>query len=257
MSEIAVYEIRKRVAYITINRPEKRNALNPELVTGLQNCFDLAANDEAVKIIVLKANGNVFSAGADLEYLKQMQQFSYKDNLADSRRLATLLETIYTHPKIIIAEAAGSAIAGGCGLATVCDFTFAIPEAQFGYTEVKIGFIPAIVMVFLLRKIGESRAKELTLTGKLISANEAKEIGLIHFVVAATEIEKAVTDFAEDLCKSASGESLKRTKQMIAQLWPDLQKALNYAAGLNAEMRSSEDCKKGISAFLNKEQVHW
>lgn len=257
MSEIVLYEIKNRVAYITINRPEKRNAINPELVTALQNYFEQAASDKSVKIIVLKANGKVFSAGADLEYLKLMQKFSYEDNLADSMRLAKLFETIYTNPKIVVAQVEGSAIAGGCGLATVCDFTFAVPQAQFGYTEVKIGFIPAIVMVFLLRKIGGSHVKELTLTGKLISANQAKEIGLIHFVAAANEMEKKVSDFAEELCKSASSESLRRTKQMIAHSGLSLQKALDDAAKLNAEMRSTEDCKKGISAFLNKEQVQW
>jgi methylglutaconyl-CoA hydratase len=257
MSEIVLYEIKNRVAYITLNRAEKRNALNPDLVNALQNYFTQAANDESVKIIVLKANGKVFSAGADLEYLKQLQQFSFEDNLADSKQLAKLFETIYTHPKVIIAQVQGSAIAGGCGLATVCDFTFAVAEAQFGYTEVKIGFIPAIVMVFLLRKIGEIRAKELTLTGKLISAQEAREMGLIHLVVSTTEIEEAVYNFAEELCRNASSESLKRTKQMIAKLSPDLQVSLNYAAQINAEMRSTEDCKKGISAFLNKEQVNW
>ena len=152
----------------------------------------------------------------------------------------------------------GSAIAGGCGLMTVCDFCFAIPEAKFGYTEVRIGFIPALVSVFLARKISGTAMRELLLTGKLISADEAREIGLINEVVAKEEIQGQVKNFAEKICDECSGQSLTSTKQLLSKISRDeLHKALDLAAQMNAEARSSDDCKKGIDAFLRKEKMKW
>ena len=146
------YEAKDRIGFLTLNRPTKRNALNHELVTELLLGFQKAASDDSVKVIVLRANGETFCAGADLVYLQQMQKFSYEENLSDSLQLKELFLQIYTSKKVVIAQVQGAALAGGCGLITVCDFVFAVPEAKFGYTEVKIGFVPAIVMVFLLRK---------------------------------------------------------------------------------------------------------
>ncbi|HWA36104.1 MAG TPA: enoyl-CoA hydratase/isomerase family protein, partial [Cyclobacteriaceae bacterium] len=163
------YMVADRVGYITLNRPEKRNALNQEMVSELEAAFQKASSDDSAKVIVLRARGEAFCAGADLGYLQQLQKYSYEENLADSSHLKELFFLIYTLNKVVIAEVQGAALAGGCGLAAVCDFVFTVPEAKFGYTEVKIGFIPAIVTVFLLRKIGESRAKELLLSGSLIS----------------------------------------------------------------------------------------
>jgi len=252
------YDVVDRIGIITLARPEKRNALNDKVVAELTEAFVRAENDKAVKVILLKAEGEVFSAGADLEYLQQLQKNSFDDNLADSKRLAELFSKIYTLKKVVIAQVEGAAIAGGCGLATVCDFTFATPESQFGYTEVKIGFIPAIVMVFLLRKIGVTRSKELLLTGKLVDATYAKSISLINDVYEKNMIESVVMKFAVELCSSASGSSLELTKNMVAQVQHlPLDGALDYAAQLNAKARSTEDCKRGINAFLNKEKISW
>ncbi len=252
------YDVSNRIGVITLARPEKRNALNDKVVTELSEAFTKAENDKAVKVIILKAQGEVFSAGADLDYLQQLQKNSFEENLADSKHLAELFNKIYTLKKVVIAQVEGAAIAGGCGLATVCDFTFATPESQFGYTEVKIGFIPAIVMVFLLRKIGVSRSKELLLTGKLIDATYAKSISLINDVYEKNMMEANVLKFAGELCSSASESSLALTKRMMAQVQHlPLDEALNYAAQLNAKARSTEDCKRGINAFLNKEKISW
>ncbi|HAC23901.1 MAG TPA: methylglutaconyl-CoA hydratase, partial [Cytophagales bacterium] len=155
------YHAEDCIGYITLNRPDKRNALSPELIKALSEAFDRATRDEQAKVIVLKANGEAFCSGADLAFLQQMQAFSEEENYQDSSRLKELFLKIYTLPKVVIAQVQGHALAGGCGLATVCDFTFAVPQARFGYTEVKIGFVPAIVMVFLLRKLGEQKAKQL------------------------------------------------------------------------------------------------
>ena len=252
------YAVKERVGYITLARAEKRNALNYEMVSELKRAFAAAEDDEACKVIVLRAEGKVFCAGADLEYIQRLQQYDYHENLADSTHLMELFRLIYTLKKVVIAQIHGHAIAGGCGLAAICDFAFAVPEARFGYTEVKIGFIPAIVKVFLLRKIGEARAKQLLLTGDLIPAQEAQAYGLVNYVVPAAELEDSVYAFAQKLCQENSRQSMEVTKEMIARVQEmSLEEGLKYAAEMNAVARGSEDCQKGIAAFLNKEPLVW
>lgn len=252
------YQVTDRVATITLNRPEKRNALNAQVVTELQNAFERAAEDSEAKVIILAASGDAFCAGADLAYLQELQQNTYEENLADSTHLKKLFHQIYTHPKVVIAKVQGHAIAGGCGLATVCDFSFTVPEAMFGYTEVRIGFIPAIVKVFLLRKIGEGKSKELLLSGELINAEKAVQMGLINRVVAVEALDEKVDAFARMLVQKNSGQSMTFTKQMIAAVQEmTLEEGLDYAAAQNARARASEDCQKGIAAFLNKEKPTW
>lgn len=252
------YLINNRVAYIILNRSEKRNALNSEIVTELSHAFEKAEHDEKVKVIVLKANGEVFSAGADLDYLKKLQSNSFEENLADSNLLRKLFEQIYGQPKIVIAQVQGHAIAGGCGLASVCDFIFSTPAAKFGYTEVKIGFIPAIVSLFLIRRIGEGKAKELLFSGDLIDADYAKQIGLVNYLCSDENIEAEVFAYAEKLCKTTSAQSIALTKQLLNNVQDlPLTEALEFAAEMNAHARSTNDCKNGINAFLNKKKIEW
>ncbi|NEM97330.1 enoyl-CoA hydratase/isomerase family protein [Pontibacter burrus] len=252
------YKVHERVGYITLARAEKRNALNYEVVSELKRAFAAAEEDDVCKVIVLRAEGKVFCAGADLEYIQKLQSNDYQENLLDSTHLMELFRMIYTLKKVVIAQIHGHAIAGGCGLAAICDFGFTVPEARFGYTEVKIGFIPAIVKVFLLRKIGEARAKQLLLTGDLISAAEAANYGLVNYVVPAEELEQRVEDFAQKLCAENSRQSMEVTKEMIARVQEmTLEEGLQYAAEMNAVARSSEDCQRGIAAFLNKEIISW
>lgn len=252
------YETKEKIGYITLNRLEKRNALNAELVDELKTTFKKAEEDSNVKVIVLKAEGKTFCAGADLAYLQSLQKNSFDENLADSKNLADLYKTIYTLNKVVIAQVEGHAIAGGAGLATVCDFVFAVPEAKYGYTEVAIGFVPAIVSFFLIRKIGETKVKELLLTGKLITAEEAQKLNIFNFIEKSEKIEKTVNDFAQNIIKNASGDSLTLTKKIISDIQNfDYNKAMNFAAEINAMSRETEDCKKGIAAFLNKEKIEW
>ena len=252
------YSVKDRIGFITLNRPEKRNALSFELVEELKINFARAEGDDGVKVIVLRANGETFCAGADLSYLQKLQNFSRKENLEDSRLLKDLFYKIYTLSKVVIAQVQGHALAGGCGLATVCDFVYAVPEAKFGYTEVKIGFIPAIVMVFLIRKIGEQKSKHLLLSGELVSAESAVQFGLAKKIVNNEILETAVIDFALRLIKNNSGQSMGLTKRMIGEVQSmKLEDALEYAAEKNVEARASDDCKKGIQAFLNKEDLIW
>ncbi len=255
---LVLYEVKERIGYITLNRPDKRNALSFELVAELKEAFDRAEKDSTAKVIVLRANGEAFCAGADLASLQKLQSNSFEENIADSNHLKELFMKIYQLKKVVIAQVQGHALAGGCGLATVCDFVFAVPEAKFGYTEVKIGFIPAMVLVFLIRKIGEQRSKHLLLSGELVQGNDAINFGLINFLVGKDELEKNVNDFAQKLIVNNSAHSMNLTKQMIDQVQSmSLIDALTYAARMNAEMRASDDCKKGISSFLNKEKLSW
>jgi len=259
MSEpLVLYSVSERIATITINRPEKRNALSPELVNMLTETFIRASEDEEAKVVILNANGTAFSAGADLAYLQQLQQNTYEENLADSENLKRLFTTIYYLPKVVIAQIEGHAIAGGCGLATVCDIIFSIPEAGFGYTEVKLGFVPAIVSCFLLRKTSETIVKRILLSGELFSADEALDYGLITFVTSKEDIRLKTRDFALKLCNEASGNSLMVTKQLIGQTSNSLlEKSLSLAVQINARVRDSEDFKKGTLAFLDKQKLNW
>ncbi|GJM30083.1 MAG: enoyl-CoA hydratase [Cyclobacteriaceae bacterium] len=256
--EVIEYKISDRIAHITLNRPQKRNALNKEMVSLLTQRIIEANNHPEVKLVVLGARGKVFSAGADLKYLKSLQKNTYEENIADSGSLRDLFQLIYTLDKVVIAKVQGHAIAGGCGLASVCDLVISQPDAMFGYTEVRIGFVPAIVMVYLLRRLGEGSARELLLSGHLIDALTAKKIGLVNRVVPSESLDGAVATLAKRIIEDNSEQSMKRVKTMISKIQDlDFEAALNYAVKQNADARNSEDCKKGIQAFIEKKPIKW
>jgi len=257
MTDIIKISYHNRVARILMNRPEKRNALNDEMVLALKNAFAEIQHNQDTKAVILEGAGEAFCAGADLGYLQKLQTNTFEENHTDSSSLMELFKMLYSFPKPIIAKVVGPAIAGGCGLATVCDFCFASPESSFGYTEVKIGFVPAIVMVFLSKKIGEGKARELLLTGKIINSQEAKEFGLINDVVEAESLDYHTQNFAEKLAANCSEDSIRMIKEMFFAMPSNYQESLEYAAKMNATARANEDCKKGISAFLNKEKLKW
>lgn len=250
-------KIKERIGYITLTRPEKRNALSPQLVAALLDAFNQLNADAAVKIIVLKSSDKPFSAGADLAYLQEMSKFTDEENVDDSMKLKTLFEAIYTSPKITISQVEGPALAGGCGLATLVDFCFATNEASFGYTEAKIGFVPALVMVYLREKMGLNAMKEWLLTGKIYTADQAKEQGLVYSVVGEENIVSEIETFAQKLLVQVSEQSVALTKEMLRNLPYNREEALIYAANMNAKARKSEDCKRGVAAFLNKEKLSW
>lgn len=252
------YSVKDRIGFITLNRPEKRNALSHELVSELKLAFEKAETDSGVKVVILRANGEAFCAGADLTYLDKLLSFSRQQNLDDSNHLRSIFLKIYTFKKIVVAQVQGHALAGGCGLVTVCDFVFAIPEAKLGYTEVKIGFVPAMVMVFLIRRIGEQKAKHLLLSGELVSGDRAVDFGLVNKIVPKELIENTVLEFVQKLVKGNSAQSMELTKKMIEEVQSmKLEDALDYAAEQNAFARTTDDFKKGIKAFLAKEDLNW
>lgn len=258
MKDIVLSRIEDRVGYIKLNRPEKRNAMSPILISRLHQAFVEMSQKEEVKVIVLEAEGKAFCAGADLAYLQEMEGFSYAKNLEDSNHLKELFTLIYNLPKVVIAKIQGHALAGGCGLVTVCDFAFSVPNALFGYTEVRIGFVPAMVSVFLVEQIGMAKTQELLLSGELISAEKAAELGLITEVCHDEFLDKSVKDFTRKLISQNSGFSMAATKSLLRAINRDKREtALINACEVNAKARSHGDFVKGISSFLKKSNPDW
>lgn len=245
------YEVKNSTAVITLNRPEKRNALNPELVSGIKEKIQVAQSDVDVKFIIITGEGKSFCAGADLEYLNKIKDYSSIENEKDSESLAEMFLSIYNCSKPTIAAVNGAAIAGGCGLASVCDFIIAHPEvSKFGYSEVKIGFIPAIVSIFLIKRIGEGRAKQLFLSGEIINGSAAYEIGLVNYL--AENVVKSAIEVSEKL-NTNSIESMMMTKRMINTISNmDIKSAVDYCLRLNVLSRSTKDFEEGLKKFLNK-----
>lgn len=258
MSEIVLFDIRDRIGYITLNRPEKKNALNTELVAALKQALSHAIQSVDCKVIVIEGAGDVFCSGADLEYIQKLQAFSDEENLTDSRHLMDLFLMISQCPKVVISKVQGAALAGGCGLATVSDICIASNTASFGYTEARIGFIPAMVMVFLLRKISGHVARELLLSARIINAEEAVRCNLIHTIVPHDELTDYVHQYAAKIASGTSPQSIAMIKQMVLECMEmPFHDAMNYAAEMNVKARKSDDCKTGIAAFLNKQPLKW
>ena len=253
MQELPVeYRLDNGVATITLNRPDKRNALNRATVDALTDAVARAERDEVVAIIVAGA-GPVFCAGADLAYLQQLQEFSIEENVDDSRALATALMALRSTPIPVIARVHGHAIAGGCGLATVCDIVYAVDGIKFGYTEVGIGFIPAIVTAFLLQRAPQSGTRELLLSGRIIESGEAARRGIVTEVFGD---EKGLDEAIDSLCKRMRGAdrgAILMTKEMIGTMeGMTLESALEYGVRMNAFARTRPECQAGIAAFLEK-----
>jgi len=243
-------------ATITLNRPDKRNAINPAMISELQTALD-DIEKKRVRVVILAANGPAFCAGMDLDMLQAIAKQSPQENQEDSRRMAKLFRRIWSFPRPLIAAVNGHALAGGCGIATLCDFTLAVPEANFGYTEVRIGFLPAIVSVFLTRQIGDKRARDLLLTGRKVSAKEAQQLGLISEIVEPEKLLTRASELADYLVEVSPG-SLSRAKRLLvsaeqAGVDADLERAVLE----NARIRCTPDFKEGIASFLEKRKPIW
>jgi methylglutaconyl-CoA hydratase len=254
-----LYTTSGRKAVITLNRPEKRNALDDVMIRELTAAFQQAARDPQIKIILLEAAGKAFCAGADLEYLERMASFDLEQNKTDSQQLAVLFRLIHELRKPVIAMVGGAALAGGCGLASVCDFIIADEgNATFGYTEVRIGFIPAIVLTFLIKRIGEGKARELVMRGNTIDARRAYEIGLVGELVPGTDLEAAAHRLADELITHNSLLAMGLCKELLSKMHGlNLPDTLEFAANMNAAARMTPDCKQGVGAFLRKERINW
>jgi len=244
------------VATLTLNRPEKRNAISFDLIDDLLRALDEVAKSEAV-VLILTGAGKAFCSGMDLENLKTLLGRTPEQNLQDSQTMVQLFRSLYEFPKVTIAAVNGAAIAGGTGLALLCDFTLAIPEAKFGYTEVRIGFVPAIVSTFLLRQVGEKQARDLLLTGRLFSADEAARMGLVTEIVPADNLMARARELAALLMEN-SPASLRATKQLLTNhARAEIDCQIEAAVRENAAIRTTADFREGISSFLEKRKPVW
>jgi methylglutaconyl-CoA hydratase len=244
------------VATITLNRPEKRNAISFELIDDLLSALKEVDLSDAL-VLILTGEGKAFSSGMDLENLKALIGRSPEQNLKDSKTMVQLFRSLYEFPKVTIAAVNGAAIAGGTGLALLCDFTLAVPEAKFGYTEVRIGFVPAIVSTFLLRQVGEKHARDLLLTGRIIGTEEAARMGLINEIVAPEKLMPRARELAAQLMEN-SPSSLRATKQLLTDhACAELDAQIDAAVRENAAIRTTADFREGISSFLEKRKPVW
>lgn len=247
-----------RIITVTLNRPERRNALNKSLVLELTRVLRSLDQDEFVRVVLLTGAEKTFSAGADLEALSNMAEASDEENLEDSRALATLFSTIRNSTKVIIAWVNGHAIAGGSGLAAACDLSIAAQSAKFGFTEVRIGFVPALVSVLLKSRLSETQCRDLLLSGRLFLAEEAAAMGLITRAVPDVELEDEVMKIADGIARNTSSQAIARTKSLLAKLDSiPFNEAMELAARANADARRSGDCLAGVQAFLDKKDAPW
>jgi methylglutaconyl-CoA hydratase len=244
------------IATITLNRPDKRNAISYELINDLIRALEEVKNS-AARTLILTGAGKAFCSGMDLDDLKSLIGRTPEQNLEDSRKMVSLFRSLYEFPKPTIAAVNGPAIAGGTGLALLCDFTLTVPDAKFGYTEVRIGFVPAIVATFLLRQVGEKIARDLLLTGRIFEVQEAVKMGLINEIVPAEELLPRARELAAQLAEN-SPLSLFNTKRLLTDhARAELDMQIEAAVRENASIRESADFREGIESFLEKRKPKW
>jgi methylglutaconyl-CoA hydratase len=257
MSDPVLVETRSGgVVRLTLNRPDKRNALNAELVGALNDAMQRTARDPTVHVVALAGAGKDFCAGLDLAELARIADpavaNSYEKGLADARALGALFARMRAHPRPLVALVHGRALAGGCGLATACDLVLASEAAELAYTEVQLGFVPALVMSLLRRKVGETRAFELVALGNRYSARDAMALGLVNRVYAVDAFDREAAAYVDELASRPPG-ALALTKRLLYELdGMPLPAALERGAEVNAQARISEECRSGVRRFLEK-----
>jgi methylglutaconyl-CoA hydratase len=249
-------ETENGVETITMNRPEKRNALCPLLIEELTIALHEAETSEC-GVVILTGAGPAFCSGLDMENLEILSASTPEEHRRDGENMALVLRTLYDFPKPIIAAVNGPAIAGGMALATIPDFTLASPEAKFGYTEVRVGFVPAIVASFLIRQVGELRTRELLLSGKIIRAQEAMELGLVTQIIERSDLMPSARALAQTLLLN-SPQAMQAVKRLLSQhAKRRLDEEIEDAIEMNAEQRSAEDFKEGVLAFKQHRRADW
>jgi methylglutaconyl-CoA hydratase len=245
-----------RIATVTFNRPEKRNALSFQMISEILTALDEIEKSEAL-VAIFTGAGKAFCAGMDLDELKSLTGKTHAENVEDSRRMAELFRLLYDFPKPTIAAVNGAAIAGGAGIATMCDFTLAVSEANFGYTEVRIGFVPAIVSSILVWQVGHKIARDLLLTGRIFDAGEAQRIGLVNEVVTPENLARRARTLAGQIMEN-SPTSVRLTKKLInGFIDKALDDQMQQAVEENAAIRQTADFREGVNSFLEKRKPRW
>jgi methylglutaconyl-CoA hydratase len=244
------------LVWVTLNRPEKRNAISPRMIDELTAALEGIERSDA-RAVILAGAGKAFCAGMDLAALRALPSQSSAKILADARHIAAMFRRVYDFPKPLVAAVNGPAIAGGCAVATLADLTLAVPQAKFGYTEVKVGFMPAIVVPFVVRQLGEKRARDLFLTGRVFGAKEAFRLGLVNEIVPPAELLPRAREVASGMA-ALSPLSMKFTKRLLAgRAAAELDRDLELAVQESARIRASADFREGLSAFLERRQPVW
>ncbi|MGE5326751.1 MAG: enoyl-CoA hydratase/isomerase family protein [Deltaproteobacteria bacterium] len=245
-----------QVTTITLNRPEKRNAITPAMIHDISVALDSVEHGPA-RVAILTGAGRAFCSGMDLDVLKEFHSETPAHLLEDARRIAAMFRKIYMFPKPLIAAVNGAAIAGGCGIATFCDFTLAVPEAKFGYTEVRIGFMPAIVAAFVVRQVGDKRARDLLLSGRIFTADDAYHMGLVNEIVPAEKLMARARELAASLIE-LSPTSLAFTKSLLRKFSEtEIDRDLAMAIEQSTQIRAKADFREGLAAFLEKRKPVW
>lgn len=257
MSDLVLYDVRERAAVLTLNRPDRRNALSRGLIAAIGEAVDRAANDDATRCVILTGAGSSFCAGMDLAELQESVAAGANDTPVwdDALRLAKLYDRIYSLHKPTIAAVNGAAVAGGAGLVSVCDLAVSVPEAKFGYPEVRRGLVAAMVMPHLMRHVGERTARYLLLTGELISAEEAGRAGFVNLVVPAEELMGKAAEWARSLTEGGP-VALARTKELLRS-FSHQALGIEDAAKASAAPRLTEECRLGLEAFFAKKPAPW
>lgn len=253
------YVTEDRIAIVTLNRPERRNALDDVMIKELTDVFSLINRSNSSRVVVLTGAGEAFCAGMDLDYLQRYSQLGEVENLEDARNLMRLLQIIHSMKKPVVAMLNGPALGGGSGIAAACDFVFAAKDkGKIGAPEVRLGFLPALILLYLIKRMGEGAAREFVLRGAVLDAHEAKLKGLVTEVVDDQKLFEAGLEFARSLAKTTSPSSITLTKELFSRLDEmSSRDILEYAANLNALTRRTDDFKRGIQSFLNKEKLEW
>ena len=245
-----------RIATVTLNRPEKRNAISFELIDDLLRALDEVAKSDAI-VMILTGSGKAFCSGMDLDNLKALLGRTVEQNVQDSETMVRMFRSLYEFPKITLAAVNGPAIAGGTGLALLCDFTITVSEAKFGYTEVRIGFVPAIVSTFLLRQVPEKQARDLLLTGRIFDAAEALKLGLISEVVPPEKLMARGRELAAQLLENSAASLLATKRLLNEQTRAEIDTQIEAAVRENASIRRTADFREGITSFLEKRKPVW
>ena len=252
-----LFGLKDRTARVSFNRPDVHNAFNAAMIAELDDAFTKIKNDRTIRVTVVTGIGKSFCAGADINWMREIIHYSFEQNLEESLHLAELLHKIYTLPQPTLAMVNGTAIGGGTGFISACDIAIASDQARFGLSEVKIGLVPAAISPYVIRKIGESKAREYFLTGKRISAQKACEIGLLNEVVPAGQLEEKVEEIVSLLLTSGP-EALASCKQLIQEVPKmSLEEAKAFTARMIANLRVSKEGQEGMAAFLEKRRPSW
>jgi methylglutaconyl-CoA hydratase len=245
------------VEYLTLNRPDVRNAFNEHVIAELTEWAHQSAGDGGVRVAVLAGAGKVFCAGADLSWMSKMVAYSREENAEDAQAMARMFAALDSLPFAVIGRVHGAALGGGAGLVAICDVAVADENAVFGFTEVKLGILPAVISPYALAKIGRSAARELFLTGARFSATRAREIGLVHAVVSAVELDAAVDSYVQELLTSGP-HAVAAAKALIPQIYNrSAVEAMPLTTNAIAAQRVSGEGQEGMHAFLEKRKARW